>query len=215
MPKPSDLQPGDSFGRWTVIRKAKRRGHSPYVLCKCSCGIEREVASYSIRTGASTQCKKCSMTAVIAVHTTHGDYGSREYRAWIAMLQRKKRSPYYLYVSVSDEWKGVDGFSNFLAHMGRKPSPAHELDRIDNLGNYEPGNVRWATRKQQMRNTSYNVLITFDGRTQCMAAWAEELGVLYRVMQRRMSQGWTQREVLYGRERPIRLARSRGRKESP
>jgi hypothetical protein len=55
-------------------------------------------------------------------------------------------------IRVCDEWTGPDGFERFLAHIGPKPSPELSIDRIDNDGNYEPGNVRWATASEQQRN---------------------------------------------------------------
>jgi hypothetical protein len=60
--------------------------------------------------------------------------------------------------------------------LGPQPSDGHSLDRIDNEGNYAPGNIRWATREEQNRNTRRNVFLTFNGKTQCIAAWDSELG---------------------------------------
>lgn len=92
----------------------------------------------------------------------HGDAPSGtarvtpEYRAWAAMrdrCSRQKNPKYHLYggrgISVCDRW---GSYENFLADMGRRPSPAHSLDRGDNYGNYEPGNCRWATRSEQSGN---------------------------------------------------------------
>jgi hypothetical protein len=73
-------------------------------------------------------------------------------------------------VRVCDEWRG--SFENFLAYMGPRPAGL-TLDRINSRGNYEPGNVRWATYKQQARNTSRNHLHTIDGVTRCLAEWCE------------------------------------------
>jgi len=91
-------------------------------------------------------------------------------------------------VTVCDRWLK---FGNFLADMGRKPSPKHSIDRTDNEGNYEPGNCRWATAKEQCRNTRRNRTLTHDGKTMCMAAWAEKLGITWATLSWRIKHGWS------------------------
>jgi len=78
-------------------------------------------------------------------------------------------------ISVCGRW--LNNFENFLADMGEKPSPRHSLDRIDNDGNYEPNNCRWATRKQQANNKSSNRLLTFKGETLSLSAWSDKLKI--------------------------------------
>lgn len=77
-------------------------------------------------------------------------------------------------IKVCERWQS---FEAFLHDVGRAPSRAHSLDRIDNDGNYEPGNVRWATDTEQCRNMRTTVILTGHGRTQPLQVWAEELGV--------------------------------------
>ena len=88
----------------------------------------------------------------------HNASNTPEYRTWAGMKNRclNPNNPRYKSyggrgISVCSEW--IESFSAFLSHVGLKPSPLHSIDRINNDGNYEPGNVRWATAKEQARNT--------------------------------------------------------------
>lgn len=87
---------------------------------------------------------------------SHGQTHTPEYVLWCAMVRRctrKTADDYDRYggrgITMCERWRK---FENFISDMGPRPSPAHSLDRIDNNGNYEPGNVRWATSKQQANN---------------------------------------------------------------
>lgn len=120
---------------------------------------------------------------------THGEGGTQnrtpEYTAWAAMIQRccnPNRFNYERYggrgITVCQRWR--DSFPAFLADVGRKPGPKYTLDRYPNQkGNYEPGNVRWATPKEQARNTRRNVLLTIKSVTKSLSEWAEQ----YRIRQ--------------------------------
>lgn len=128
---------------------------------------------------------------------THGEASATttiEYQSWEAMINRcvvgsEHYDKYYRErgIAVCDRWRQ---FENFLADMGRKPSRGHSLDRIDNDGNYEPGNCRWATKKEQMRNTRQNHLLTHNGETRCISEWAEVLGVSRDRIWGRIRRGW-------------------------
>lgn len=119
---------------------------------------------------------------------------SRTYMAWVNMKDRCEDpgdDRYHRYggrgITYCNRWKA---FENFLADMG-EPEPGMSLDRIDVNGNYEPANCRWASRKAQQRNMSTNRLLTFLGRTQCVAAWAEETGIKARLISQRLSRRWS------------------------
>ena len=99
---------------------------------------------------------------------------SKEYSIWKAMKRRcscsdGERNRHYLEnkISVCSEWLGENGFQQFLADMGSVPNPQMTLERIDNHAGYFPGNVRWATTKEQSRNKSSNVWIRFEGALLC------------------------------------------------
>jgi hypothetical protein len=120
--------------------------------------------------------------------------GPPEYRLWQNMLDRC-RNPnnpgFHNYggrgISVHPAW--AQSFPVFLAAIGPRPSPQHSLDRKDNNKGYVPGNVRWATRKEQAHNMRKNRLLTFGGRTQTLTAWAEEIGLVPSTLQYRLKQG--------------------------
>jgi hypothetical protein len=86
-------------------------------------------------------------------------------------------------------------FENFLSDMGRRPK-GMSLDRIDGSKGYYKENCRWADRKTQMRNKCTNVNLTFNGKTQCTAAWSEELGIQRQTIQQRAKKGWPVEKVL-------------------
>jgi hypothetical protein len=101
-----------------------------------------------------------------------------EYRIWMGMTARCRNLAYRRYggrdISVCERWKSFD---LFLDDMGTRPSDKHQLDRINNDGDYEPSNVRWATPAEQRRNTSRNIRINWRGESLCAEEWGERLGV--------------------------------------
>lgn len=111
-------------------------------------------------------------------------------------------SGYYNYgargIGVCAEWK--NSFATFYDHVKNLPHYGEEgysLDRIDNEDDYKPGNVRWATRTEQNRNSRHAKSITFQGRTQCLEAWGKELGIKPATLQARLfSYGWSVERAL-------------------
>lgn len=111
----------------------------------------------------------------------HARKMTSEYQAWLNFRQRcnnPNNPQWYLYggrgVTVCSEWN--NSFVAFLLFMGRKPSPLHSIERINNLEGYRPGNCKWATCAEQMRNTRRTRLITFNGMTMCARDWDAKLG---------------------------------------
>lgn len=113
----------------------------------------------------------------------HGGSGTAEYKAWGSMRDRclnptDKHYPNYggRGIKICPLW--LSSYPAFLEFMGRRPSPQHSLDRYpDNDGNYEPGNVRWATKKEQALNRRDSRILTFNGRSQNLQLWADEIGI--------------------------------------
>jgi hypothetical protein len=132
----------------------------------------------------------------------HAKRGSTNpvYVVWCAMISRcenPKNKNYAQYgargIRVHSRWR--NSFAAFLADVGERPIEG-KLERIDNDGNYEPGNVRWATQREQTRNTRRTVLLTFDGKTMCVADWAEALGIKRWTVYGRIKLGWPIERVL-------------------
>jgi hypothetical protein len=105
--------------------------------------------------------------------------------------QKKREWPHYggRGIKVCAQWER--SFIAFLADVGMRPSPSHSLDRIDVNGNYEPGNVRWATQQQQLENTTVVRLVALNGKTQSISAWEREMGLPKGMVRSRESRGWS------------------------
>lgn len=135
---------------------------------------------------------------------------SAEYMAWENMKSRcynKKFPQFNDYggrgIEVCEQWRGPKSFQNFLKDVGPRPSAQHSLDRFPNPdGNYEPGNVRWATRKEQNRNTSKNVFLTVDGVSRTISEWCELKGLMHNTVRGRLARGWTEETAVNTPSRP-------------
>jgi hypothetical protein len=154
MPKLINLN-GKQFGLWTVLGYTE---HGRW-LCRCQCGQLVTVFSESLSQGRSTKCKSGIHNNIGNRARTHGmsRRGISEYSAWLSMKQRCSNPNYRNYkfwggrgIAVCERWK--DSFENFFSDMGKKPTPQHSLDRIDNDKGYGPDNCRWVTRSVQNSN---------------------------------------------------------------
>lgn len=151
---------GQVFGKLTVItRDWAHEGNHAYWLCRCACGNPASVTSNALRTGATTSCGCVRRQVVTERSTKHGliprSADHRTYNSWHAMLRRcyDPEHPQYADwggrgIRVCARWHE---YPNFLADMGTRPT-GRTLDRKDNEGDYEPGNCRWATPKEQQAN---------------------------------------------------------------
>ena len=135
-------------------------------------------------------------------NTSHGSTNTREYEVWHRMKQRcqDKRCPAFPHyggrgIKVCERWLS---FEKFLTDMGLRPSSRHSIDRYpNNDGDYEPSNCRWALPKEQQRNRRSNFPVAYCGKTQCIAAWAEEFGITtLQLWTRLRKMGWPIHEAL-------------------
>lgn len=149
---------GRVFGRLTVVEKAGRYRTRWKWLCRCQCGEAVIATGDNLRRGHTQSCGCLMRERLAAATTTHGEgHKTPEWSSWSAMVNRCERPSHEQFadyggrgIAVCARWRG--SYADFLADMGRKPTPQHSLDRIDNDRGYEPGNCRWATRSQQNSN---------------------------------------------------------------
>lgn len=196
MPQKLPLTPGMKYGKLTVIREIDRgkRGHR--VLCACDCGKPKEAYFCDIRLGDTKSCGCIPVGGIPPLILKHGAsrHGARmpEYNIWLAMKDRChnprcRMYPYYgaRGVQVCERWRL--SFTDFLSDIGPRPDPKLTLERIDNNRGYEPGNVRWASRADQVRNRRNNVFLEYGGKIKVITDWATEIGISVQTIRNRMA----------------------------
>lgn len=185
MPTTGLYNSGDKYGKLTLTGKSytiprNNAGSYRYVEAFCECGNIGFYRFASLRIGKRVSCG-CKQQE--GMKPKHGFTSNKKihpvYSLWQNMLQRcnnKKNTHYKNYggrgIKVCREWEL--SFELFYKYVGDRPSNKHTLDRINNDGNYEPSNVRWATRKEQAGNLRTNNLVTAFGETKCLGAWATD-----------------------------------------
>lgn len=152
--------------------------------------------------------------AVRAKKEKHGMAYSPEYKAWQGMLDRccnPNSQRFHRYgsrgITVCQQWQ--DSFAAFFADLGPRPGPGYSLDRINNEGNYEPGNCRWATNHCQIRNTARNIYLEWNGRRMILADWARETGINSYTLLGRHKRGLPTENILFDPVRGQRQKRAR------
>lgn len=189
---------GQRFGRLVAVDYSVRKmsGHSvAYWRCICDCGTEHYSRGTVLRRGEAHSCGCLTKEMQSRKAKTHGLAKTRLYRIWGNIISRctNENTPNYKKygargISICDEWR--NSFIAFAKSVGEPPTPSHSIDRIDGYGNYEPGNVRWATPIEQGRNRRNVVEVEYCGQKMCLAEAAEVSGINYSALIRRVRSGW-------------------------
>ena len=206
MPRPHELL-GQPFGSLTVLSLDHvSEGGTRYWRCSCTCGRDRIVTGTLLVQGRATSCG-CQRVRYTKHQDSVGGQRSPELRSFYAMRGRclnANHSGYVLYggrgVRIHPAWLDKrTGFAAFLVDVGRMPGPGYTLDRFPNKdGNYEPGNVRWATAKEQANNRNDNHVVNYRGESLTLSQLLERLWPDYATrnaaatrVQSRLKKGWS------------------------
>lgn len=170
--------------------------------CRCDCGGGKVVSTARLNFGNVKSCGCLQReTRTAGHHRTHGMAKTPEWSIWCGVRKRCtnpacKSWPRYggRGIRMCERW--AKDFLAFYEDVGPRPSPAHMLDRIENEGHYEPGNVRWVTARASSNNRSTNRPLTHHGVTKTVAEWARVLGVSRYTLYARLRLGWPVEKVL-------------------
>ena len=194
MGKIKDLT-GQKFGRLTVVEFAEIRKRSAYWRCKCICGSQKIVAGYHLLSGAIQSCG-CLWAEVVKKNRLHS---AKVYSAWHGIKRRcfdPNNKAYKNYggrgITMFEDW--INDFQAFYDYVSKLPhfgEAGYSLDRIDNDGNYEPDNLRWATVYEQLRNRRNNRIVEYNGETMCLKDAARKSGISYNTLCWRYEHGDT------------------------
>jgi hypothetical protein len=182
---------GKVFGRLTVLASGEPVYGKKGWKCICVCGVEVNVYGCSLQTRNTLSCGCLGREMRILASKTHGLTKSPEYKAWVNIRSRcynDKDERYVNYgargILVCPTW--LASFEAFYADMGPRPGEGYSIDRLNNDGDYEPGNCAWRTQKEQCRNKRNTRTVLHNGVETTVAALAEESGVPYQRVYKRL-----------------------------
>lgn len=199
---------GMQFARLLIVSRGQNAPSGKIMWnCLCDCGTKTVVSGAHLRSGHTKSCGCYNSDLTAERNTIHGKTYLPYFTNWLAMMQRchnEKNSAYHKYGKI-----GIfvcefirSNPENLIKVLGEKPSKKHTVDRFPNQkGSYTCGscpscvargdvfNVRWATRLEQQRNMSSNVIITRDGIAKCISEWSEILGIPFNTIRNRVKKG--------------------------
>jgi hypothetical protein len=181
----------EQFGLLTFIEEAGSNKHGKKLWkLKCACGEYTVAIASQVRSGKT---KSCGHLQSAGNRRTHGQRGSKLYVAWCNMKARCDNSSHKHYKNYGGRGITYDPawtvFENFARDVGEPPSTKYTLDRIDNDGNYERKNVRWASRHTQARNSRVNIWVEIKGIKRCLYDWCDIYQISAGSVYRRLSKG--------------------------
>ncbi len=194
---------GKVQGRLSILRPGTSGKGGLFWIVKCACGsAEFEISSG--RLGPKSGTKSCGCLQLEALartnigRGTHRSVGTLTHNSWHSMMLRcfnpnSKDYKTYRSRAPQERWKC---FENFREDMGERPGVEYTLERVDNDLPYSKENCVWGTKTQQGRNTRTNRVLTFNDQTQCLSAWAEQVGIRHDTLSRRLEAGWAVDRVL-------------------
>lgn len=203
-----------TFDRLTVISDSGERSLNYQIMwkCKCVCGNFVNIRTDALISGATKSCGCLRKEKIKEANTVHGFSNLPEYGLWYSMIHRchsSNDSSYKRYgaigITVCDRW--LNSFELFYTDMGPRPSPEHSIDRINNDGNYEPDNCRWATAEEQQNNRKDNVSVVYNGKIFSSAMLAKEHDINTRTFTSRLRNGWSVKDSV---EIPVKKTSRKG-----
>lgn len=202
MPPRIKVMPGERYGRWVIVNEVEfNNAGSRKFICKCDCGTMRAVRLTHLRQGVSKSCGCLGGELSRKRATKHGYAGTALYACWQDMIKRCINPKHKRYkdwggrgISICKEWMDIESFVKWAQASGYKEELL--LERIDNDGNYEPSNCRWATMQEQGNNRRDNRFIAYKGETKTLTQWSRKLGLSSSALSERLKRGWTIQKAL-------------------
>lgn len=187
---------GKTSNMLTVIGLSEKKPNEKrnYLECLCECGNTTKILPYLFDSGKvkSCGCLKKNSPAYIDGRTLHPLYGL--WKNMIGRCENENHPKFYQYgkrgIKVCDEWHDFWNFIKWSDSIGGRPD-GYSLDRINNDGNYEPSNCRWATSKEQSINKSNNLRIEYNGQIKTLKEWSDILNISWDVLDNRLRKGWS------------------------
>jgi len=196
----NDLK-GIRFGKLVVIEKDENNKRKNYWLCKCDCGKNKSIFRGHLTANRIDHCGCLSFQKKSAINKTHGETNTRLFKIWNGMRDRCRNPHNHSYsryggrgISVCTEWSDFLTFKTWALFHGYNDTLS--IDRIDNNGNYEPENCRWATNKQQANNKRNSQIITYNDETYSLSEWSEKLKIPIETLRARVRKNWSIEKII-------------------
>lgn len=198
-PRLKDLR-GQRFGRLVVVAFAEMAtfpSGKRYAKwqCLCDCRNTTIVNQKSLIKRATRSCGCLLRETTSLTKKTHGMSKSKLYRRWSSMITRCENKSVEKYkdygnrgIKVCEQWR--NSFEIFLRDVRMPPTPKHQIDRIDNNGDYEPGNVHWVTIEEQANNKRSTIMLTHDRQTLPLSTWSKLVNIKRKTLRARIKAGW-------------------------